>query len=119
MALMLFFAEEVLGPESDLTGVPVEDEHGNEHERILRKAQRLKERQQEREMEEDIGSRIKPKTETEEKQVDTGWASSVTLNATSEFCRALGDIPTYGQAGNRPEEEEDELNVRKWQPCQL
>lgn len=34
------------------------------------------------------------------------------LDGTSEFCRSLGDIPTYGQAGNRAEEEEDELLVR-------
>jgi U4/U6.U5 tri-snRNP-associated protein 1 len=36
---------------------------------------------------------------------------SITLNATSEFCRALGDIPTYGQSGNRNEIEKDELMV--------
>jgi hypothetical protein len=35
---------------------------------------------------------------------------SIVLNATSEFCRALGDIPTYGQAGNR-EEDKDELSL--------
>ncbi|CAH0581080.1 unnamed protein product [Chrysodeixis includens] len=28
-------------------------------------------------------------------------ASSMVLDATAEFCRTLGDIPTYGQAGNR------------------
>ena len=37
--------------------------------------------------------------------------ASIVLNATSEFCRALGDIPTYGQAGNREEIEKDELAV--------
>lgn len=25
----------------------------------------------------------------------------ITLNQTAEFCRTLGDIPTYGQSGNR------------------
>lgn len=30
--------------------------------------------------------------------------SDIILNSTSEFCRALGDIPTYGLAGNRDEE---------------
>jgi len=34
--------------------------------------------------------------------------SSIVLNATAEFCRTLGDIPTYGMAGNR-DEDEDEL----------
>lgn len=28
------------------------------------------------------------------------------MNATAEFCRTLGDIPTYGRAGNREETEE-------------
>lgn len=28
------------------------------------------------------------------------------LNSTAEFCRTLGDIPTYGLSGNREEEEE-------------
>lgn len=36
--------------------------------------------------------------------------SSIILNATAEFCRTLGDIPTYGMAGNR-DEDEDELMV--------
>lgn len=35
----------------------------------------------------------------------------VTLNSTSEFCRALGEIPTYGLAGNR-EENDDEMMVQ-------
>ncbi|EFX76561.1 hypothetical protein DAPPUDRAFT_248626 [Daphnia pulex] len=34
--------------------------------------------------------------------------SSIILNATAEFYRILGDIPTYGMAGNR-DEDEDEL----------
>lgn len=33
---------------------------------------------------------------------------AIVLNSTAEFCRTLGDIPTYGKAGNREEEEEDE-----------
>ena len=34
----------------------------------------------------------------------------IVLNSTSEFCRALGEIPTYGMAGNRTNEK-DELLV--------
>lgn len=33
--------------------------------------------------------------------------SNIVLNSTSEFCRTLGDIPTYGQSGNRDEEKEE------------
>lgn len=46
-----------------------------------------------------------------------GRMTSIVLNATSEFCRALGDIPTYGQAGNREEIEKDELVVRELFQC--
>lgn len=28
---------------------------------------------------------------------------NIVLNSTAEFCRTLGDIPTYGLAGNREE----------------
>lgn len=34
---------------------------------------------------------------------DTGF---ITLNSTAEFCRTLGDIPTYGRSGNRDEEKD-------------
>ncbi|VVC37246.1 SNU66/SART1 family [Cinara cedri] len=34
---------------------------------------------------------------------------AIVLNSTAEFCRTLGDIPTYGKAGNREEEEEESL----------
>lgn len=34
-------------------------------------------------------------------------ANNIVLNATAEFCRTLGDIPTYGMAGNRDEDEEE------------
>ncbi|CAG2164494.1 unnamed protein product, partial [Oppiella nova] len=32
--------------------------------------------------------------------------NNIILNSTAEFCRNLGDIPTYGLAGNRDEDEE-------------
>ncbi|KAL4149294.1 hypothetical protein QTP88_003273 [Uroleucon formosanum] len=34
---------------------------------------------------------------------------AIVLNSTAEFCRTLGDIPTYGKAGNREEEEDESL----------
>ncbi|CAG2120401.1 unnamed protein product [Medioppia subpectinata] len=33
-------------------------------------------------------------------------SNNIILNSTAEFCRNLGDIPTYGLAGNRDEDEE-------------
>ncbi|KAL1463148.1 hypothetical protein WDU94_014929 [Cyamophila willieti] len=38
---------------------------------------------------------------------------TIILNSTAEFCRTLGDIPTYGQAGNRGEEEQELLDFER------
>lgn len=35
------------------------------------------------------------------------------LNSTAEFCRTLGDIPTYGLSGNREEEEQEILDFER------
>ena len=45
----------------------------------------------------------------EEATSDRKGASNIVLDGTSEFCRTLGDIPTYGQAGNRADEDDDLL----------
>lgn len=44
--------------------------------------------------------------ESKEASTATG---SIVLNSTAEFCRTLGDIPTYGQAGNREEDVQELL----------
>lgn len=38
---------------------------------------------------------------------------TIVLDSTSEFCRTLGEIPTYGSSGNRPEIEEadDDMDI--------
>ncbi|XP_023712792.1 U4/U6.U5 tri-snRNP-associated protein 1-like [Cryptotermes secundus] len=38
---------------------------------------------------------------------------SIVLNATAEFCRTLGDIPTYGLAGNRDEDAQELLLMKQ------
>nr|CAD7412514.1 unnamed protein product [Timema cristinae] len=43
----------------------------------------------------------------------TGPGGSIVLNATAEFCRTLGDIPTYGLAGNRDEDAEELLDYER------
>lgn len=45
-----------------------------------------------------------------EEDEDPERKGTIVFNATSEFCRTLGEIPTYGLAGNR--EEQEELMVR-------
>lgn len=36
---------------------------------------------------------------------DPDQKNNIVFNATSEFCRTLGDIPTYGLSGNREDQE--------------
>ena len=109
------FSAEAPPSDEDLSGVVVDDEMGNELEQALNRTRRLKQRET-RNPENAILQRLQEiapvKEESEEENDDdqTGQ-KQITLNATSEFCRALGDIPTYGQAGNR-QEDEDELMVR-------
>lgn len=38
--------------------------------------------------------------------------NNIVFNATSEFCRTLGDIPTYGLSGNREDQEDIMVNTR-------
>lgn len=50
----------------------------------------------------EVGERIKTEIKEEEEFEEEG-INSIVLNSTAEFCRTLGDIPTYGLAGNREE----------------
>ena len=42
----------------------------------------------------------------EEEAGEEEGSSTMVLDATAEFCRTLGDIPTYGLAGNRDHDAE-------------
>lgn len=46
---------------------------------------------------EEILQQVKDEPSEDEEAGD----SAMVLDATAEFCRTLGDIPTYGLAGNR------------------
>lgn len=46
---------------------------------------------------------LKIKQEVDNSMETEVGGSNIVLNSTAEFCRTLGDIPTYGQAGNRDE----------------
>ena len=110
---LYFKMTEVLGPEEDLTGVAVEDDAMNDLQTALSKARKLKQRkkmdpekkvlQHVREVGMEEGS------DDEEPSGSKLPGPNIVLNSTSEFCRTLGDIPTYGQAGNREEDEEELL----------
>lgn len=85
------------------------DESQKEICQALLKANQLK---KERKIEQWNNIRSKKREILEETKVvdEDHLKSSIILNATAEFCRILGDIPTYGMAGNR-DEDEDELMV--------
>ncbi|KAL4237800.1 U4/U6.U5 tri-snRNP-associated protein 1 [Mactra antiquata] len=92
----------------DLTGVRIDDDEANlELQSALDKARKVKQKKDKLNPDK-IAEKIKK--EIEEDDMDNKVKdASIVLNATSEFCRALGDIPTYGQSGNRNEYEKDEL----------
>ncbi|KOC67156.1 U4/U6.U5 tri-snRNP-associated protein 1 [Habropoda laboriosa] len=85
-------------PAEDLSGIKLdEDDKEMELQLAWKKAQRLKESQAS--SIEKVAESIKQEPAgSEENQ-----SGNIVLNATAEFCRTLGDIPTYGLAGNREE----------------
>lgn len=69
----------------------------NELEHILSKARRLKQVEAVKSLRLDTTKiKTEPKFEPEDGGIDL-----ITMNETAEFCRTLGDIPTYGTSGNR------------------
>ena len=112
---MSFAIAEILGPEEDLTGVPIqEDEAGLELQLALGKARKLKQKKDSSAPEKMVASKVlaqqRSEDEDEEESSTHQGSWNIVLNSTSEFCRALGEIPTYGMAGNR-EDDDDELLV--------
>nr|XP_014099711.2 U4/U6.U5 tri-snRNP-associated protein 1 isoform X1 [Bactrocera oleae] len=93
------------------------EEADDDLERILSKARKLKQKENiiKKSLPIDINS-IKDEIKTE--PVDgadgeggiRGADGNIVLNATAEFCRTLGDIPTYGMAGNRDEDSNDMMD---------
>nr|AAL39673.1 LD24604p [Drosophila melanogaster] len=97
--------------------VEVEDD---DLERVLAKARKLKQKENIIKKPlpvdfESIQREIKPEhvEDTASGVVLTGVDGNIVLNATAEFCRTLGDIPTYGMAGNRNEDSNDMMDFDK------
>ena len=130
--------DQIEEPVEDDIKIEAEDE---DLEQNLRKARRLRQK----------GNLIKKEIQLEEMQVEVkeeeptsdgegqgegeGFRERenglITLNQTAEFCRTLGDIPTYGMAGNRDDnpdlmdieendaEQNEEDNQGKWNSVAL
>lgn len=94
----------------DLSGIQLTvDDSAIELRQAMEKAKRRKEKKNDSWDLEAMVSSIK-REPMEEDIADDPNKTSIVLNETAEFCRTLGDIPTYGMAGNR-DEDEDELMV--------
>lgn len=101
-------AEMEISDEEDFTlPEPVileEDEAEQELQKQLEKQRKLKQKQ----LQKDSGERVAEQI----KVLDTGAGDddpekkNIVFNDTSEFCRTLGDIPTYGLSGNREDQED-------------
>ncbi|XP_043929722.1 U4/U6.U5 tri-snRNP-associated protein 1 [Protopterus annectens] len=101
--------EEAKGP--DFPVVIEEDEAELELQKQLAKGRKLKQKQQLKDSGEKVVNIVKklmPKGDEEPEDVESKGA--IVFNATSEFCRTLGEIPTYGLSGNR-EEQDEYMNI--------
>ncbi|XP_049636115.1 U4/U6.U5 tri-snRNP-associated protein 1 isoform X2 [Suncus etruscus] len=86
-----------------------EDEAELELQKQLEKGRRLRQLQQLRDSGEkvvEIVRKLEARQRGWEEEDDPERKGTIVFNATSEFCRTLGEIPTYGLAGNREEQEE-------------
>jgi len=99
------------GPAGDLSNFKVEDEDQDDSDlqKALDKARKI---QQSEKMLKDLPL---PDETPSQEDVDmkTSSRNFITLNSTSEFCRALGEIPTYGMAGNREDEADDMMDYER------
>lgn len=107
--------EDVVGPDEDLTGVPVEEDDAEQAlEAALSKARKLK--RTEGQSVEKIAESVWRSVDLEDYGDPLLPNKSIILNSTAEFCRTLGDIPTYGMSGNRDEEVEELMDLEEQDP---
>lgn len=89
-----------------------EDEAELELQKQLEKGRRLRQLQQLQQLRDsgekvlEIVKKLESRQRGWEEEEDPERKGTIVFNATSEFCRTLGEIPTYGLAGNREEQEE-------------
>lgn len=100
--------------DNDFKDIKVEEED-NELEKILSKARRLKQKEslitKSLTSAEEANQTVKMETESDDENGETASKdNNICLNATAEFCRTLGDIPTYGMSGNRDEDAGDMMD---------
>lgn len=102
-------AEMDISDEEDFTppepAVLEEDEAEQELQKQLEKQRKLKQKQLLKDSGEKVAEQLKV-LDKGNNDNDPERRNNIVFNATSEFCRTLGDIPTYGQSGNREDQED-------------
>lgn len=93
--------------EEDFSGIVLDDEEDakDELQASLAKARRLNAKDKAASATEKLANTVA----MERDEDDDAAGINIVLNSTAEFCRTLGDIPTYGSAGNREQEFEDDV----------
>ncbi|XP_039879714.1 U4/U6.U5 tri-snRNP-associated protein 1 [Simochromis diagramma] len=82
-----------------------EDEAEQELQKQLEKQRKLKQMQLLKDSGAKVAEQVK-KLVKDDNEDDPDKRNNIVFNATSEFCRTLGDIPTYGLSGNREDQED-------------
>lgn len=90
-----------------------EDEAEQELQKQLEKQRKLRQRQLLKDSGEKVAKQIEMLSKNNHDN-DPEKRNNIVFNATSEFCRTLGDIPTYGLSGNR-EDQEDIMDFKQEQ----
>ncbi|KAF7225429.1 U4/U6.U5 tri-snRNP-associated protein 1 [Nothobranchius furzeri] len=82
-----------------------EDEAEQELQKQLEKQRKLRQKQLLKDSGEKVAEQIRRFVKGGDEN-DPDKRNNIVFNATSEFCRTLGDIPTYGLSGNREDQED-------------
>ncbi|XP_041840167.1 U4/U6.U5 tri-snRNP-associated protein 1 [Melanotaenia boesemani] len=82
-----------------------EDEAEQELQKQLEKQRKLRQKQLLKDSGEKVAEQVKGMVKGDDDN-DPEKKNNIVFNATSEFCRTLGDIPTYGLSGNREDQED-------------
>lgn len=82
-----------------------EDEAEQELQKQLEKQRKLKQKQLLKDSGEKVAEQLKMISQKGNDK-ESEKKNNIVFNATSEFCRTLGDIPTYGLSGNREDQED-------------